>query len=234
MASAGIVGSTGLVGAHILSLLVAQPSVSSVLSLARRTPSTDSASKLNAVVDADTSKWAGHLSAAKPPVQIFFSGLGTTKGQAGSFEAQRKIDYDLNVELATAAKQAGATVYVLISSSATSLDSAFAYSRMKAEIEEAVKALGFEHTVLVKPGMIVGSRAESRPAEAVVRGIARGMGAISCGYLKDFWAQDADVIAKAAVSAGLRCLDGKAPEGKVWSLEGADIMRLGKTEWKNE
>jgi hypothetical protein len=30
-------------------------------------------------------------------MKIFFSGLGTTKAAAGSIEAQRKIDYDLNL-----------------------------------------------------------------------------------------------------------------------------------------
>jgi len=82
--------------------------------------------------------------------------------------------------------------------------------------------------------VLLGPREESRPAEAVVRGIAKGLGAISGGRLTDFWAQDVDTIAKATVSAAVRCLDGKAPEGKVWYLDHADIERLGKTEWATE
>lgn len=91
--------------------------------------------------------------------------MGTTRGQAGGFEAQKKIDLDLNVELAKKAKEAGVKVYVLISASGISTTSMLAYPRMKAELDEAVKALGFEHTVLVKPGLIVGSREDSRPPE---------------------------------------------------------------------
>lgn len=38
---------------------------------------------------------------------VFVSCLGTTKAQAGSIEAQRKIDLDLNLQLATAAREEG-------------------------------------------------------------------------------------------------------------------------------
>lgn len=193
----------------------------------------DSSSKLNALVDADTAQWAAHLKAAQPPPKIFFSALGTTRAQAGSLENQRKVDYDLNIELAKAAKEAGVEVYVLISASGISAKSPIPYSRLKAEIEEGVEAVGFKHTVLVRPGMIVGDREESRPVEAAFRTLAKGMGAVSGGLLKDFWAQDADVIAKAAVSAGLKCLNGEAPPGNVWILQQADIVKLGKTEWKH-
>lgn len=103
---------------------------------------------------------------------------------------------------------------------------------MKAELEEGVKKLDFKHVVLVKPGMIVGPRDDARLAEAALRGIANCVGKISESALKDWWAQDADVIAKAAVNAGLKCLNGQAPAGKVWALHAADIIRLGRKEWE--
>jgi hypothetical protein len=61
--------------------------------------------------------------------------------------------------------------------------------------------------------------------------VAGGAGSISGNRLKDFWAQDADVIAKAAVRAGLDSLEGKETE-KFRILSQADIVRLGRTEWK--
>ena len=103
-------------------------------------------------------------------------------------EAQRKIDYDLNLALAKAAKESGIKVCVLISSSGTSASSRIPYSKMKGQLEEAVKELGFPYTVILRPGLLVGERTESRPMEAVIRGIAKGLGAISTG-LTDFWAQ---------------------------------------------
>ena len=99
------------------------------------------------------------------------------------------------------------------------------YIRLKGEIEEDVKALDFEHTIILRPGAIGGVRQESRPAEAVIRKIADFAGAIHRN-LKDFWCQDADVIAKAAVNAALKSINGQAPD-KVWVLEQGDIVRVG-------
>lgn len=104
-----------------------------------------------------------------------------------------------------------------------------AYPKMKGELEEAVKALDFEHTVILRPGLLVGERQDSRPAEFVVRSIAKFAGALSNG-LKDFWAQDDEVVGRAAVSAGLEALKGEGP--KVWMVGQWDIVRLGRTEWK--
>lgn len=65
-----------------------------------------------------------------------------------------------------------------------------------------------------------------------MRKIASFFGAVSGNRLKDFWAQDADVVAKAAVRAGFDATDGKETE-KVRILGQADIVRLGRTEWKD-
>jgi len=103
---------------------------------------------------------------------------------------------------------------------------------MKAELEEAIKALAFPHTVILKPGLLLGTRQDSRPAEAAARKIASGLGSISKGLI-DFWTQDADVVGKAAVAAGLQCVEGQRKEG-VWIVDQSDIVRLGRTEWKEE
>lgn len=98
---------------------------------------------------------------------------------------------------------------------------------MKGEIERDILALDFPHTVILRPGLIGGRREESRPAEAAGRWLADGLGWISGGRLKDFWTQDADVIGRAAVRAGLRAQRGEL-EGKATTLYGRDIMELGR------
>ena len=118
---------------------------------------------------------------------------------------------------------------MLISSGGANAQSFMAYPKMKGELEEAVKGLGFEHTVILRPGLIVGPREESRPAEFVVRKIAGAVGMLGHGFT-DFWAQDAEVIARAAVSAGFKALGDGAP--KVWEVSQAEIVKLGRIEWK--
>lgn len=86
----------------------------------------------------------------------------TTRSQAGSHESHRKLDVDLNLALAKAAKESSVRVYVLISSANPRSSSRAAYSRMKGELEDAVEKLGFEWTAFVRPGLILGKREERR------------------------------------------------------------------------
>jgi uncharacterized protein YbjT (DUF2867 family) len=230
MTSAALAGSTGLVGSHILSTLLSLPSVSAVHAYSRRElPAHENSSKLHPLTSTDTSTWPSLYPKENPP-KLFLSGLGTTRAAAGGTDKQYEIDYTLNLNLAKAAKEAGASVYVLISSGGASSGSMMFYARMKGELEDEVKKLGFDHTVILRPGLIVGTRQESRMAEGVFRGIAMGLGKVSSA-LKDPWAQDADVIAKAAVRAGLDCVNGKREKG-VWLLGQGDIVNFGRTEWK--
>jgi len=102
------------------------------------------------------------------------------------------------------------------------------YSRFKGELEDAVKEIGFETTILLKSGLILGARNERRLAEGVAQTIAKTIGWLGSG-IRDRLGQDADVIGRAAVKAGLLALEGKAESnGKIWELNTTDILRLGR------
>ncbi|KAG9189171.1 hypothetical protein G6011_06039 [Alternaria panax] len=226
MAAAVLAGSTGLVGSNMLSQLLAHPSFSAIHAYARRDlPNLAGSTKLQPIIAPDSSQWPSQFPSSQKP-QVFFSGLGTTRAQVGGPEAQRKIDYDLNLDLAKSAKEAGVDTYVLISSNGASATSYFAYPKMKGELEEAVKGLGFKHTVILRPGLIVGDRTDSRPVEAALRSLAKGLRGFT-PKMTDWWAQDASMIARAAVNAGVHCIEGKKDDG-VWLLDMKDIVALGK------
>ncbi|KAL7268296.1 Protein fmp52, mitochondrial [Rhizina undulata] len=234
--TAAVVGSTGLVGGHILQQLLALPTTSTVHSLTRRappTPLTDPDSKLQNHISTESTAWPTLLKSVlgTNPVSAFFSALGTTRGDAGSLEAQRLIDRDLNIDLAKAAKESGVKTYVLISSNSASSSSSFPYMKMKGELEDAVLELGFDRTIILRPGLIVGSRERTRMVERPLHTLANVMGRVG---LKNFWAQDAEVIARAAAKAGLEEETwkekgkGKEVGGKwVWVMEQADIVEVG-------
>lgn len=106
------------------------------------------------------------------------------------------------------------------------------YSKMKGELEDRVREIGFEKTVILKPGLLVGAREESRPPEALLRWVAQGLGWISRRWLFDTWAVEGEVVGRAVVGAVRGCLEGKAPRGKVWVVGMRDILRLGRDEWE--
>ncbi|KKY14039.1 putative protein fmp52 [Phaeomoniella chlamydospora] len=221
-----------MVGSHILNTLRSSPLVSSIDMIARRNPQLNEPDKkLTTLVEPDLSKWTGYFRALSPVPQVYYCAFATTRGAVGGFDNQYKIEHDFNIEMAREAKQAGIKVFVLVSSAGADPNSRMGYQKIKGDIEEHVKELGFDYTVILRPGLIAGDREESRPAEAVIRKIADFAGSIHSS-LKNFWAQDADVIAKAAVSAGLKALNGEAPD-KIWIIAQSDIVHLGLTEWKS-
>lgn len=97
---------------------------------------------------------------------VAFSCLGTTLKAAGSKEAQRKVDFDYQYEFAKAAKENSVDDYILVSSYGANPKSKIFYSRMKGELEEAVKQLHFGKITIFKPGML--ERKDSdRPGEVL-------------------------------------------------------------------
>ena len=104
---------------------------------------------------------------------------------------------------------------------------------MKGRIEEDIKALQFEETIIVRPGMILGARAEDRPGEFVAQSIVKGIGLVapSC---KNIMGQDASVIAEAATKVGIEslgtCKSSGVPDApRVRLIERGDIVRHART-----
>ncbi|KAI4755823.1 hypothetical protein E4T52_02252 [Aureobasidium sp. EXF-3400] len=230
MATALIYGSTGAVGSQILATLLSSPTCTSLSTVSRRAPQTQNP-KLQAIIEADTTKWGPLISTLSPTPSVVFNAVGTTFASAGSVAAQWAIDHDLCVENAKAAKAAGVKTYVYCSSAGTSSSlSPFAltpYARMKRGVENAIKDLDFENAIILRPGMILGRES---PKNKWLEDIFDGFKRISQGF-QDKWAQDQTVIGRAAVAAVRTVEEGKAPE-KFWILEQSDIVRLGRDEWK--
>lgn len=220
-------------GSHILQSLLTTNSISQVHAFTRRKTEHPAQSKFVEHVETDSTLWSKQVAtfAKKQVPELFISALGTTRGSAGSFEAQRKIDYELNLQLAKTAKEAGVKVYVLISSGGANAKSMFPYMKMKGELEESVKALAFEHTVILRPGLLLGPRGELRVPELISQKLAGLCGMIST-RLHESWAVDADVVAKAAIKAGIQAATNENKE-LVWEVNHAQIIDLGKTTWKS-
>lgn len=157
MSTAAVFGSTGAVGSQILAALLASDAFAFVKTVSRRTPNIESP-KLEALQEGDTSKWGGMIGSLAPKPSVVFNAVGTTRAAAGGIQNQWKIDHDLCIENARAAKAAGVKTYVFISSAGTRgfLSNQVPYSKMKVGVEDAIKELGFDHAIILRPGMILG------------------------------------------------------------------------------
>lgn len=230
MTSVALFGSTGLTGSHILTSLLSPTSTfTPVHTISRRAPKPTSES-LTAHVEGDTTKWAASIAQINPSVVI--SALGTTRAAAGGIQNQWKIDHDLNIELAKAAKAAGVKTFVFVSSAGTRGPghTHMPYCQMKNGVEDAIKELDFEHAVIMKPGTIMGNREESRPGEAGWRKLLNGVGHV-LPSVRNALGQDVDAIARATVRATQMAQEGKAPS-KYWVIGGSEILQMGQPEEK--
>ncbi|OAA42062.1 NAD(P)-binding domain protein [Metarhizium rileyi] len=228
MATAAVFGSTGAVGSQILATLLATDTFSSIKTISRRAPSVES-SKLQKLEEADTSRWGGMIASLSPKPAVVFNAVGTTKATAGGTENQWKIDHDLCIENAKAARAAGVKTYVFISSAGTrGLFSGYVpYSNMKTGVEDAIKELDFEHAIILRPGVIIGREKSKAP---VLETIVKNLGVLG-QWAQDWVGQDQSIIGRAAVAAATAAHDGRAPS-KFWVVEQADIVRLGRDEWE--
>lgn len=65
------------------------------------------------------------------------------------------MDYTYQYNTAKAARENGVRTYVLVSAVNASPDSKFFYNRMKGELEEAVKQLGFPGCIILQPPSLI-------------------------------------------------------------------------------
>eukprot|EP00644_Phytophthora_capsici_P008138 jgi/Phyca11/20229/fgenesh1_pg.PHYCAscaffold_60_\ len=87
-------------------------------------------------------------------VDAAFSCLGTTRKDAGSAEAFRKVDLEYVVKFANLSKAAKVPYMGLLTSQGANKDSWFLYPQTKGEVEEKVQQMQFERTSIFRPGML--------------------------------------------------------------------------------
>ena len=178
MTTAWVAGASGLVGGELLRLLLADAAYEKVVSVGRRTIAATSPKLTQVKVDfADVSTFE-----SLPSADVAFCCLGTTLKKAGSRDAFRAIDHDAVITFARAAHEAGAKVLVHVSSLGADRRSRAFYASVKGEVEEALTGLGFESVYALRPSILDGDRAESRPLERVGLAFARALGPVLGKY----------------------------------------------------
>lgn len=156
-----LVGATGLVGSHVLDRLLDDVRVARVVAPVRRALARVDARLHAPVVDFD----ALPDDAALWAVDAVVCTLGTTMRQAGSRAAFRRVDHDYPLAVAAHARRHGALAFALTSAMGADVQSRFFYNRVKGELEAALQTQGWPSLTLVRPGLIGGTRAQSRSGE---------------------------------------------------------------------
>ena len=154
-----VLGSTGLIGKHLLSYLGEKDL--SVIAISRR-PIDDIPKNVSPmIIDFDEFLDQGHL----PDCKHIYICLGTTIKKAGSQESFKKVDLDYCLGFAKKARESGATTISLVTSIGANADSKNFYLKTKGKLENEIKTMGFDSVNIFQPGLLLGNRDEIRPLE---------------------------------------------------------------------
>lgn len=132
-------------------------------------------------------------------VDVAISCLGTTMKDAGSKGGFRRVDHDYVLAFAMAARRLGARQFILVSSVGASRSSRNYYLSVKGEIELAVARLGYERVDVIRPGLLLGNRRQSRLGERIGMLILPRLRPLLRGRLARYRATRADLVARAIV-----------------------------------
>lgn len=183
-------GSSGLTGGFLLKMLLEAPEYREVIAYVRK-PSGIQHPKLREVV-MDWEKLDAPL-----PADDVFCCLGTTIKKAGSQEAFRRVDHDYPLHLAELQLQGGSQQFLLVSAIGADASSSIFYSRVKGELEDALKKLGYKSLHIFQPSFIAGPRQEKRVGERIGLAIFSFISPLFIGPLKKYAPIPAEHIARA-------------------------------------
>ncbi|TFK48449.1 hypothetical protein OE88DRAFT_1634565, partial [Heliocybe sulcata] len=224
--SALILGATGATGRHLLRELLSSPQFTRVGEYGRRVTSLDSLTSGKEKLEQKTIDYEKIEEAGlrEGKWDVVYITMGTTRALAGSAAAFEKIDREYVVNAARAAKTDDPTHrqrVVYLSSGGANPTSPFLYTKSKGLTELALASLGYDDTIIFRPGVLQGAeRGDSRPLEHVVGAVFSILSKVSSSL-----AAHVSVVAKAMRIAGELGSSAIPPEVKP-TTEGEEGKKL--------
>lgn len=212
-----IAGASGLVGSHLLRMLLQSDRYSQVISVGRRELAIIHPKLDQQIVDFDNLK----KSASELAADDVFCCLGTTIKKAGTKEAFYKVDHTYVTQLAEITLRRNASQFLVVSSMGADAKSRMFYNRVKGEMERDVRALGFQSLHIFRPSLLLGERDEHRTGEEIGARLMKPLSRIMFGPLRKYRPIQAETVASAMLKVAAQDLK----TDKVYLSD--EIERLG-------
>jgi len=195
-----IVGASGLVGSFCLRLLLQSNRYEKVIAVGRKPLPMQHPRLRQLVVDFDILDTYKHSLIADD----IYCALGTTIKEAGSKENFYKVDFTYVVQLAQITAANKANQFLVVSALGASAQSSVFYSRVKGQMEAAVKSMTFPGIHIFQPSLLLGPRQEKRLGESAASVVMQKMSFLLVGPLGKYKAVEAADVAKAMLYAALQ------------------------------
>jgi uncharacterized protein YbjT (DUF2867 family) len=194
-----IFGSTGLIGANILRLLLSSNEYTSITSFVRKKSDIVPNKVKEIVTDFQ------NIEEYKDEFMcdVCFISLGTTIKLAGSQEKFIEVDYTLVLTIARLCKNMDVKTVLVVSSLGADPNSPVFYSRVKGEMERDVSKLELNSLYFFRPSLLLGDRKDFRIGEKVGEVISGVFSFVFVGGLKKYKPISAEIVAKSMVSISI-------------------------------
>ena len=209
-----LTGGTGLTGSSLVRQLLADPAITRLISVSRRSLEISNP-KLTEVLVSDL---AG-LSSIESKIRgdLYFCCLGMTIKTAGSKENFEKVDHAAIVAFAKIARANDARSFTFVSAMGANANSMIFYNRVKGRTENDVRARGLHFLIIFRPALLVGPRHEFRLAERIMANTLVPLSLILPARIQK------SLVTKAETLAARMLDEGKAAPGGVHVILAKDI-----------
>lgn len=193
MKTAIIIGSTGLIGSHLLNLILDSNDYQNVITFVKRDTGIKHKKLTQHIIDFDKPETYKELVVGDD----FFCTIGTTIKKAGSKEAFRKVDFEYPKQFAAYALQNKVKQFLIISSLGADANSGNFYLKTKGEIQDFLKDSNFKSVSVLQPSLLLGDRKEFRLGEKIGAFFMKTLSFIFIANLKKYKAIQSEAVAKA-------------------------------------
>ena len=165
MKTAILFGSTGLVGGHLLNLLVNSNEYDKIKIFSRRDIETKNPKIEKYVIDFN------ELEKHKDEIvgdDCFFA-IGTTRRLTPDKNDYIDVELNLPVKISKIAKNNNVKSFIYVSSGGANANSRNLYLQNKGKAEKEIIDLSFEFTAIIQPSLLLGNRKENRIGEKIVK-----------------------------------------------------------------
>lgn len=195
-----IAGASGLIGSHLLQILMNSSEYDEVLILVRKELPLQHKKLKQLVVDFNN--LANYSDTLKG--DVIFCCLGTTKQQTPDETEYRKIDHDYPLQLGQLAKQNGIAHYHLVSAESANSKSSIFYSRLKGETEDDLINLHLPNLHIYRPMLLTGNRKNTRTGEKIASIIFKVINPLLIGSLRRYRSIAGITVAEAMYKQSLK------------------------------
>jgi uncharacterized protein YbjT (DUF2867 family) len=215
-----VVGASGLIGGHLLDILIDADAYDEVLILVRKQVDYPHKKLTQLVIDFDQiENYSAYITG-----DAVFSCLGTTRNKTPNRKKYYKIDHDYPLRLAQMAKANGVKQFHLVSSIGANPNSGTFYIRLKGETERDISALNFYSSFMYEPSMLTGREYETRYGEVFFEELFKFVNLFLIGKLKKYRSVSAEAVAKAMYEQSLKDEPGK------WIIQFEDGVAVKKAK----